>query len=134
MNKQELRADKKIQKIFEAANTAKEEFCPIRDVIARLSDKWTLLTIYALGAYGVLRFNELKKRITDVSQRMLTVTLRNLETDGLVKRKVYPEVPPRVEYELTEMGYGLLAQIENLSAWANVNGSEIMKSRNRKKG
>lgn len=123
--------EKKFQIIFENANTAKDVFCPVRDVISRVNDKWTMLTIYALGGFGVLRFNELKSKIGDVSQRMLTVTLRNLEADGLVSRKIYAEVPPRVEYRLTELGDSLMHQMEGLTNWANTNGEEILKSRNK---
>lgn len=120
---------KKIQEIFELANTTKNQLCPVRDIIARISDKWTLLSIYALGGYGTLRFNELKFKIGDVSQRMLTVTLRNLEADGLVKRTIYPEVPPRVEYQLTALGWSLVNQLTLLTDWATVNGEEIIKYR-----
>jgi DNA-binding HxlR family transcriptional regulator len=120
---------KKIQEIFELANATKNQLCPVRDIIARISDKWTLLSIYALGGYGTLRFNELKYKIGDVSQRMLTVTLRNLEADGLVKRTIYPEVPPRVEYQLTALGWSLVNQLTLLTDWATVNGEEIIKYR-----
>jgi DNA-binding HxlR family transcriptional regulator len=121
--------EKKFQKIFEGAKTSKQSFCPVRDIINRISDKWSILAISALGGYGVLRFNELKKLIGDVSQRMLTVTLRNLEADGLITRKVYGEVPPRVEYELTPMGRSLLHQVSQLADWALENGVVILKSR-----
>lgn len=120
---------KKFQEIFELANSTKSGVCPVRDIIARISDKWTLLSIYALGGYGTLRFNELKHKIGDVSQRMLTVTLRNLEADGLVKRTIYPEVPPRVEYELTDLGRSLAFQLTLLTDWVTVNGEEIINSR-----
>lgn len=124
-----ITTDKKFQNIFEMANSKRNDVCPVRDIIARISDKWTLLSIYALGGYGKMRFNELKNRIGDVSQRMLTVTLRNLENDGLVSRKVYPEVPPRVEYELTDLGMSLMHQMEYIIDWANTNGDAIIKSR-----
>ena len=129
MEIQEITTDKKFQNIFEIANSTKNEVCPVRDIIARISDKWTLLAIYALGGYGKMRFNALKHRIGDVSQRMLTVTLRNLEGDGLVLRKVYPEVPPKVEYQLTELGLSLMYQMEYIIDWANENGEEIIKCR-----
>lgn len=133
MENKEVITDKKFQTIFEIANSTRNEVCPVRDIIARISDKWTLLSIYALGGYGKMRFNELKHRIGDVSQRMLTVTLRNLEADGLVLRKVYPEVPPRVEYQLTELGLSLMHQMKYIIDWANENGDEIMKSRKKSK-
>ncbi|OYQ38564.1 hypothetical protein CHU92_04770 [Flavobacterium cyanobacteriorum] len=120
---------KKFQNFFWKANETRNGVCPVRDIIARISDKWTILTIYALGGYGTLRFNEIKKLIGDVSQRMLTVTLRNLEADGLVERHVYAEVPPRVEYTLTPLGYGLMEQLVQLAGWAEDNSQAIMKNR-----
>ena len=120
---------KKFQNIFAMAHAGKNQLCPVRDIISRISDKWTLLSVYALGGFGVLRFNELKNKIGDVSQRMLTVTLRNLESDGLVKRTVYPEVPPRVEYELTDLGRGLIFHLTTLTDWAEANSERILKNR-----
>lgn len=122
---------KKFQAFFMKANETKNGVCPVRDIVARISDKWTILTIYALGGYGTMRFNEIKKRIGDISQRMLTVTLRNLETDGLVERRIYAEVPPRVEYTLTPLGYGLMEQLGQLAGWAESNSEAIMKNRKR---
>ena len=78
--------------------------CPVRDVLSRLGDKWSMLVLITLSANGTMRFSDIHKTIADVSQRMLTVTLRTLESDGLIERKVYAEVPPRVEYCLTERG------------------------------
>ncbi|MBM6498366.1 winged helix-turn-helix transcriptional regulator [Flavobacterium macrobrachii] len=132
MENKEIVTDKNFQNIFELANSSRDGICPVRDIIARISDKWTLLAIYALGGYGKMRFNELKQRIGDVSQRMLTVTLRNLEADGLVNRKVFPEVPPRVEYELTSLGISLMNQMKYIIDWANENGEEIIKYRESK--
>ncbi len=129
MKNRGIEEEKKIQLIFEKANNLKQEFCPVRDVISRINDKWTMLAIYALGGFGVLRFGELKRKIGDVSQRMLTVTLRNLEADGLVSRKIYAEVPPRVEYQLTDLGKSLLHQMDGITNWANTHGEEILKSR-----
>ncbi|MCU0382423.1 MAG: helix-turn-helix transcriptional regulator [Cyclobacteriaceae bacterium] len=122
---------KDLKNIFEYAKTTHQTFCPVRDVITRISDKWSMLTLYALGAYGTLRFNELKVKIGDVSQRMLTVTLRNLEADGMIKRKVYAEVPPRVEYELTALGQGLLQQVSLLGDWAQQHGASIIRNRSK---
>ena len=82
--------------------------CPVRGVLDRFGDKWSILVILILGDKKKLRFNELNKEIGDVSQKMLTVTLRTLEADGLVKRTIYPEVPPRVEYEITALGKSLV--------------------------
>lgn len=103
--------------------------CPIRDIIASLSDKWSLLVIYTLSLNPKMRFGELQKSITDISQRMLTVTLRSLEADGLVSRKIYPEVPPRVEYQLTDLGYSLLDPLRGLVNWAKENTETIQESR-----
>ncbi len=99
-------------------------FCPIRDAIARLANKWSLLVLTTLRANGVMRFGQIQKSIGDISQRMLTVTLRSLETDGLVHRKVYPEIPPKVEYELSDSGHKLMPHIEALIGWAVENMSD----------
>ncbi|NDV47206.1 transcriptional regulator [Paludibacter sp. 221] len=104
--------------------------CPIRDILSRLGDKWSLLVLTTLSANGVMRFSDVHKTIGDVSQRMLTVTLRSLEADGLVHRKIYPEVPPRVEYSLTESGKDLMPYLENLVGWALKNADDIVKKRN----
>lgn len=103
--------------------------CPVRNVLDRFGDKWSILVIMILGERERMRFNELNKEIQDISQKMLTVTLRTLEADGLVKRTVYPEVPPRVEYEITDLGRSLVPYINGLAAWANVNIKEIQSSR-----
>lgn len=92
--------------------------CPVRDVLARIGDKWSLLTVLHLGSSEQLRFNELRQRIPGISQRMLTVTLRALAHDGFVARTVFAEVPPRVEYHLTALGQSLLGQLVALGSWA----------------
>ncbi len=125
----QIKGEKKYKDIFEQAISTRKTFCPIRDIIERVSDKWSMLAILALGGHGKMRFNELKHKIGDVSQRMLTVTLRNLEADGLITRKIFPEVPPRVEYELTSLGYELMEQYSVFAAWATSNGDKILKSR-----
>ena len=84
------------------------ENCPIRDILSRLSSKWAMLILITLDANEVMRFNDLQKSIGDISQRMLSVTLRTLEADGLIGRKAYPEIPPRVEYSLTPRGLSLI--------------------------
>jgi DNA-binding HxlR family transcriptional regulator len=103
--------------------------CPIRSVLARLGDKWSLLVFTTLSSNGTMRFNDIYKSIGDISQRMLTVTLRSLEADGLIKRKIYPEVPPRVEYSLTSSGDGLMPHLNNLVNWALENMEDIKSSR-----
>ena len=103
--------------------------CPIRDVLSRLGDKWSMLVLITLHTNGTMRFSDIHKTIADVSQRMLTVTLRTLESDGLVKRKVYAEVPSRVEYCLTERGLSLIPHLEGLVNWALQQMPGIMESR-----
>lgn len=103
--------------------------CPVRDVLSRLGDKWSMLVLTTLSVNGTMRFSDIHKTIDDISQRMLTVTLRTLEADGLVHRKVYPEVPPRVEYCLTELGTTLMPHIEALVNWAVGNMDEILTNR-----
>ncbi len=110
-------------------NFLHEGICPIRDVLSRLGDKWSLLVLATLNVNGIMRFSDIHKSIGDISHRMLTVTLRSLETDGLINRKVYPEVPPRVEYHLTTSGEGLMPHLNNLVTWALENAQDIEKSR-----
>lgn len=105
------------------------EICPVRNVIARFGNKWALLVILILSENKVLRFSELKKMIPDVSSRMLSSTLRTLEADGLVSRKVYPEVPPKVEYSLTGTGLSLVPFIVQLTEWAQKHMKSIVKHR-----
>ena len=103
--------------------------CPVKDIMASYGDKWSMYTVLLLGQHQKMRFNELRSSITGISQRMLTVTLRSLEEDGMVSRTIYPEIPPRVEYCLTELGERLLKQILQFATWAEENFSEIMKAR-----
>lgn len=105
------------------------EICPIRNVIARFGSKWALLTLLIIGEQGVVRFNELGRLIPDVSSRVLSSTLRTLEADGLVERKVYAVVPPKVEYRLTEVGESLLPLIRQLTEWAQANMKRVMDHR-----
>jgi DNA-binding HxlR family transcriptional regulator len=106
------------------------ELCPIRNVLDRFGDKWSILVILILGQHEKpMRFTELMNGIGNVSQKMLTVTLRTLESDGLLLRKHYPEIPPRVEYELTEMGQSLMPHINGMVSWADKHFDAIMKAR-----
>ena len=108
--------------------------CPIRNILARISDKWSLLVLYTLNQEPTMRFNALQKSIPDISQKMLTVTLKTLEEDGFVNRKVYAEVPPKVEYSLTNRALSLLPCINTLIAWAKENMEDIILDRkNRRK-
>jgi DNA-binding HxlR family transcriptional regulator len=105
------------------------EHCPVRNVIDRIGDKWSVLVLMVLEEANVLRFNEIWGSIQTISQKMLTVTLKTLEADGLVKRTVYPQIPPKVEYELTARGKTLLPHLHGLVGWANENMVEIKESR-----
>ena len=102
--------------------------CPIRQVISRFGDKWSMLVLYSLhtSETGVLRFNELRRLMTDCSQKMLSATLKNLEQNHLVNRKVYPEVPPRVEYSLTDTGKSLMPAISSLIDWAQIHFDDVV--------
>lgn len=102
----------------------------ISEVLSRVGDKWTVLVVSTLGQ-GPKRFNELRKALGSISQRMLTLTLRALERDGLVTRTVYPTIPPRVEYELTSLGCSLLDPVNSLSNWARKNRPAMEESRRR---
>lgn len=104
------------------------EDCEVRQILDRIADKWSLLAI-ALLEGRTLRFNELRREIDGISQRMLTVTLRQLERDGLVTRTVYPVVPPRVEYALTPLGAGLHSTIQALVTWTEEHQDEVAAAR-----
>ncbi|MGN1255439.1 MAG: winged helix-turn-helix transcriptional regulator [Prevotella sp.] len=104
--------------------------CPIRNVLSRIGDRWSLLVLLILqGNEHPMRFRDLCKAIPDVSQKMLTSTLRKLEADDLVSRTVYPEVPTRVEYELTERGQSLIPLLNQLVDWSLENMDAIIKHR-----
>lgn len=106
--------------------------CPIRNVLSRVGDKWSLLVLYTLQHREVLRFKELQREIPDISQKSLTQTLRVLEEDGFIRRDVYAEVPPRVEYSLTARGLSFLPLVDNLIEWAKDNMDEIVEGRRRR--
>lgn len=122
--------EKPVQK-NSAAKYSLVEICPVRNVVARFGNKWSLLVILLLNESGVLRFNELSRLIPDISSRVLSGTLRMLEADGLVDRQVYPVVPPRVEYRLTETGRSLVPLIGQLTRWAQEHMGEIVDHRRR---
>ena len=105
----------------------------VREVLNRVGDKWSVLIVQLL-ADGPKRFSELRRAIEGISQRMLTLTLKGLERDGLVTRTVYPTIPPRVEYELTDLGRTLRKPIQALAQWAQENRERIQQSRNRYDG
>ena len=93
--------------------------CPIRNVLARIGDKWSLLVIVTLSGARTMRFGALQRAIPDISQKMLSVTLRTLEEDGYLTRQVYPEVPPRVEYALSALGESMRPIMDAMEAWGN---------------
>ena len=105
------------------------EICPVRNVVSRLGNKWALLVVLVLSEQKIVRFNELCRLIPDVSSRVLSGTLKTLEADGLVARKVYPVVPPKVEYRLTDIGQSLVPFIVQLTEWAQTNMKSIVKHR-----
>ncbi|QQT55379.1 winged helix-turn-helix transcriptional regulator [Sphingobacterium siyangense] len=100
-----------------------------RDILSHIGNKWSLFVIHALGIDGRMRFSNLESHIKGISQRMLTKCLRELERDGLISRSVFPEVPPRVEYELTELGKGLLDQVTPLWLWIARHSEELTSAR-----
>jgi DNA-binding HxlR family transcriptional regulator len=99
--------------------------CPTRAILDRIADKWTVLLITILAGSEKRRFNELRRMIGGISQKMLTQTLRDLERDGLIGRRLYPEIPPRVEYALTPLGRTLCAPINALAEWAHAHIDEV---------
>ena len=105
-----------------------EDCRAVSEVLERVGDKWTVLVVVTLGE-GPKRFNELRRAIASISQRMLTLTLRGLERDGLVTRTVFATIPPRVDYELTELGHSLLAPVGALGSWARQNRPKIQQAR-----
>jgi DNA-binding HxlR family transcriptional regulator len=108
-----------------------EDCAAVKPVLARIGDKWVVLVVRLLGRKGPRRFNELRREIGTISQRMLTLTLRALERDGLVTRTVYPTIPPRVEYDLTALGRSLMVPIEALGNWAFAHREEMDAARAR---
>ena len=107
-----------------------EDCRAVSEVLSRVGDKWTVLVVQYLGT-GPMRFSELKRTIGGISQKMLTTTLRGLERDGFVTRTVFPTIPPRVDYELTELGHELLTPVKALGEWARNNIIRIREARER---
>ncbi|HEY2756443.1 MAG TPA: helix-turn-helix domain-containing protein [Pseudolabrys sp.] len=107
-----------------------EQCLAVHEVLSRVGDKWSVLVVTSLGD-GPRRFNELRRTLGSISQRMLTLTVRALERDGLVTRTVYPTIPPRVDYELTELGRSLLVPVKSLGDWALQNRPAIQAARQR---
>lgn len=114
----------------DGAHSVTESCRPVTEILSRIGDKWSVMIVRLLGP-GPKRFNEIKRAINGISQRMLTLTLRGLERDGLVTRTVTPSIPPRVDYELTPLGQSLHAPIDALGAWAFANRPQIEAARMR---
>ena len=112
----------------EIPDPASEDCRALSSILARVGDKWTVLIVVLLGD-GPKRFNEIKRMVGGISQRMLTLTLRGLERDGLVTRTIFLTIPPRVDYELTRMGCSLRAAVEPLGIWAQTHVPDIHKAR-----
>jgi DNA-binding HxlR family transcriptional regulator len=111
----------------EASNS--HEACKAEvETLARIGDKWTVMVVGALSK-GPIRYNEIHRRVEGISQRMLTLTLKGLEQDGLVTRTMYPTIPPRVDYELTELGRSLIVPLKALAEWARENRLEMLAAR-----
>jgi DNA-binding HxlR family transcriptional regulator len=106
-----------------------DEKCPVRNVLDFVGDKWSMLIILQLGIKSPQRFGQLKTEIGGISQKMLTITLRQLERDGFVKRVYFTEVPPRVEYSVTPLGTSLMEALSQLVSWANENIDQILTAR-----
>ncbi len=105
--------------------------CPVRNILSRIGDKWSILVLITLSQNGTIRFKELQRSLPDISQKMLTVTLRTLEEDGLVSREVFAVVPPKVEYTLTERADSLLPHIYAITNWAKENMDSIIENRSK---
>ncbi|WP_238858048.1 winged helix-turn-helix transcriptional regulator [Poritiphilus flavus] len=129
---QKVMTAKKIKKMFGHINPKDHpEYCPIKDVMALASDKWSILIIIYLGYYPVLRFNQLKKKVYGISNKVLSERLKLLEGDGYLNRKMYPEVPVRVEYQLTDFGHSYLEKLLELTEWVTTYSDMIMANRSR---
>lgn len=126
---QKIKNAKKIKKMFGHIDPRVAAFCPIRDVMALASDKWSILIILYLGYYPILRFNQLKKYVFGISSKVLSERLKNLEADGYIVRELFPEVPIRVEYSLTDFGHSYLQKLIELTEWVNNYSDVIIENR-----
>jgi DNA-binding HxlR family transcriptional regulator len=127
---QQLKNAKKIKKMFGHIDYRNPpELCPVRDVLSLASDKWSILIVLYLGYYPVLRFNKLKKYVYGISNKVLSERLKVLETDGYLNRKMYPEVPIRVEYSLTEFGKKYVERLIQLTEWMQMNSPKVLNNK-----
>lgn len=120
-----LQSQKKISEILGGMSAKCKMPCPVKDVLHNTTDKWSMLVMMVLGQHTTLRFNELKTMVSGISQKMLTVTLKNLVSYGLLDRKMYPQIPPKVEYSITPMGEEFLRHFVVMLNWACNNLGEI---------
>jgi DNA-binding HxlR family transcriptional regulator len=123
---------KKIKDFFEKTSSTSIKVCPVRDILHTLSDKWSIMVMLSLGHHKVMRFNELKTNIAGISQKMLTVTVRTLEQHGLIERKVYAQIPPKVEYTITGLGQEFLQHLVVMLDWACLNMETISRIKKKK--
>lgn len=127
---QKVKSAKKIKKMFGHINPKTSmELCPIRDIMALASDKWSILIFLYLGCFPVLRFNALKKKVYGISNKVLSERLKTLEKDGYLIREMYPEVPIRVEYQLTDLGHSYLEKLLELTEWVDGHKDVITENR-----
>ena len=129
---QQLRNAKKIKKMFGHIDYRNPpELCPVRDVLSLASDKWSILIVLYLGYFPVLRFNKLKKYVYGISNKVLSERLKVLEADGYLMRKMYPEVPIRVEYSLTDFGKKYVERLIELTEWMQMNSPKVLNNKER---
>ncbi|WP_281542499.1 winged helix-turn-helix transcriptional regulator [Maribacter aestuarii] len=132
IDNQQLKNAKKIKKMFGHIDYRNPpELCPVRDVLSLASDKWSILIVLYLGYYPVLRFNKLKKYVYGISNKVLSERLKVLETDGYLTRKMYPEVPIRVEYSLTDFGKKYVERLIDLTEWMQMNSPKVLNNKDR---
>ncbi len=129
---QKVRTVKKLEKMFGHIDYRNPpELCPVRDVMSVASDQWSILILLWLGYFSVLRFNKLKKYVYGISNKVLSQRLKVLEADGYIERKAYPEVPIRVEYNLTEFGRLYVDKLLDLAEWMQDNSPKVLANRKR---
>lgn len=127
---QKVKMANSLKKMFGHIDLRDENLlCPIRDVLAIASDKWSILIVLYLGYYPTLRFNRLKKKVYGISNKVLSERLKQLESDGYLTRTMYPEVPIRVEYTLSDFGYSYLQKLIELTKWAEQHKECVINSR-----
>lgn len=129
---QKIKAAKKLKEMFGHIDLRDTGLvCPIRDIMATASDKWSILIILYLGYFPILRFNELKKKVYGISNKVLSERLKHLKGDGYITRTMYPEVPVRVEYQLTDFGHSYLQKLIELTEWADKYKDYVISNRNK---